>query len=77
MIRCVYNLEQKSRGMNMTTIKEILSRRDWENPIVTNFHRLPLHTEMTYMFEYDGKETQQLKKVSTELGSSVILKMYR
>lgn len=32
----------------MTTLQTILARRDWENPVVTQWHRLPSHTEMTY-----------------------------
>lgn len=32
----------------MTTLQTILARRDWENPVVTQLHRLPSHTEMTY-----------------------------
>lgn len=32
----------------MTTLQTILARRDWENPVVTQWHRLPSHTDMTY-----------------------------
>lgn len=32
----------------MTTLQTIIARRDWENPVVTQWHRLPSHTEMTY-----------------------------
>lgn len=34
-------------------ICDILSRRDWENPIVTNWHRLPMHTLMQYKINSD------------------------
>ena len=39
----------------MTTLQTILARRDWENPVVTQWHRLPSHTEMTY-----GHQVQSL-----------------
>ncbi|MBZ5961033.1 MULTISPECIES: beta-galactosidase [Leuconostoc gelidum group] len=32
----------------MATIENVLYRRDWENPTVTNWHRLPMHTDMSY-----------------------------
>ncbi len=46
----------------MTSIKQILARHDWENPVVTNWNRLPLHTSMSYANERDKREIKQPRK---------------
>lgn len=30
------------------SLADILSRKDWENPAITNWHRLPMHVPMNY-----------------------------
>ncbi|WP_260343911.1 beta-galactosidase [Periweissella beninensis] len=37
--------------MQHNTFSEIMARCDWENPVVTNWHRLPMHTPMQYKTE--------------------------
>ncbi|MGX4593695.1 beta-galactosidase [Leuconostoc sp. JNUCC 76] len=46
----------------MTSIKQILARHDWENPVVTNWNRLPLHTSMSYTNEREKQEIKQPRK---------------
>ncbi|MFT8966986.1 glycoside hydrolase family 2 TIM barrel-domain containing protein, partial [Leuconostoc suionicum] len=46
----------------MTSIKQILARHDWENPVVTNWNRLSLHTSMSYANERDKQEIKQPRK---------------
>ncbi|ABJ62412.1 beta-galactosidase [Leuconostoc mesenteroides subsp. mesenteroides] len=46
----------------MTSIKQILARHDWENPVVTNWNRLPLHTSMSYANERNKREIKQPRK---------------
>ncbi|OIM24870.1 beta-D-galactosidase [Oenococcus oeni] len=33
---------------NKISFRDIINRKDWENPVITNWHRLPIHTEMNY-----------------------------
>lgn len=31
----------------MMTMIDVLERKDWENPVVSNWNRLPMHTPMS------------------------------
>lgn len=48
----------------MTTIENVLYRRDWENPAVTNWHRLPMHTDMSYGLNLALQEADESQQQS-------------
>lgn len=48
----------------MTTLQTILARRDWENPVVTQWHRLPSHTDMTYDRPDQGQSGSQIQSLN-------------
>ncbi len=33
----------------MMTMIDVLERKDWENPVVSNWNRLPMHTPMDFL----------------------------
>lgn len=33
----------------MMTMIDVLERKDWENPVVSNWNRLPRHTPMDFL----------------------------
>ena len=52
----------------MTTLQTILARRDWENPVVTQWHRLPSHTDMTYDNLDQGRPGSQIQSLNGTWG---------
>lgn len=52
----------------MTTLQTILERRDWENPVVTQWHRLPSHTDMAYDRPDQGQSGSQIQSLNGTWG---------
>ena len=49
--------------MQHNLFSEVIARRDWENPVVTNWHRLPMHTPMSYKNDIANETEKSLNGI--------------
>jgi hypothetical protein len=43
----IVSASQNEVNMSVSALSSLFSRRDWENPVITHWHRLPAHAPMS------------------------------